>query len=220
MARVRPFLTCDDELLLRERELRREGFVFIAGVDEAGRGPLAGPVVAAAVILPEAESLPGVFDSKQLTDRRRRELRDEIRAVAAVGVGMAGPEEIDELNILKATHLAMHRAVAELEKVEFVLVDGLPVPGFPCPCENMIKGDARCASIAAASIVAKVCRDELMEKAELEFPGYGFARHKGYGTRAHLEALRKLGVSPIHRRSFAPVRALLGEQCVQMELFR
>ena len=220
MARVRSFLTCDDELLLRERELRREGFVFIAGVDEAGRGPLAGPVVAAAVILPEREKLPGVFDSKQLSDARRRILRDEITAIAATAVGVATVQEIDELNILRATHLAMHRAVAALEKVDYVLVDGLPVPGFGCPCENMIKGDARCGSIAAASIIAKVCRDEMMEKADEEFPGYGFALHKGYGTRAHLEALRKLGPSPIHRRSFAPVRALVEPVPVQPELFQ
>ena len=210
--------TTPDEQL--ENARREAGYKLICGVDEAGRGPLSGPVVAAACILPAGCEIPGLNDSKKLTPKQRDRLFDTVREVAvAYSVGQASPEEIDELNILKATHLAMHRAVAALEKVEYVLVDGLPVPGFPCPCENMVKGDARCASIAAASIVAKVCRDELMEKADLEFPGYGFALHKGYGTRAHLEALRKLGVSPIHRRSFAPVRALLGEQCVQMELF-
>lgn len=220
MAHVKSVLTYDDELLLRERQLRQEGFAFVAGVDEAGRGPLAGPVVAAAVILPSEGDLPGVFDSKQLTDARRRVLRDEIMKIASVGVGVAEVDEIDELNILRATHLAMGRAVEKLEKVDFVLVDGLPVKGFPCPCENMIKGDSLSASIAAASIVAKVYRDELMEEAEKSYPGYGFAAHKGYGTRAHIEALRRLGVTPIHRKSFAPVRDVIDPPPVQLELFQ
>ena len=219
MARVKSTLTYDDELLLRERKLLQEGFAFIAGVDEAGRGPLAGPVVAAAVILPLRDVLPGVFDSKQLSDARRRSLRDEIVELAQTSVGVADVAEIDELNILRATHLAMHRAVAGLEKVDFVLVDGLPVSGFPCPAENMVRGDARSASIAAASIVAKVYRDELMEKLDAEYPGYGFALHKGYGTAAHLEALKRLGVSPVHRRSFAPVKEIIDPAPVQLELF-
>lgn len=219
MARVKSELTYDDELLLRERKLLQEGFAFIAGVDEAGRGPLAGPVVAAAVILPRDGVLPGVFDSKQLSDQRRRVLRDEILEVAEASVGIADVDEIDALNILRATHLAMHRAVAGLKKVEYVLVDGLPVKGFPCPAENMVKGDARSASIAAASIVAKVYRDELMEKLDEEYPGYGFAAHKGYGTALHLQALRELGVTPVHRRSFAPVREIIDPQPVQLELF-
>ena len=219
MARVKSELTYDDELLLRERKLLQEGFAFIAGVDEAGRGPLAGPVVAAAVILPQQKVLPGVFDSKQLSDARRRCLRDEILCVAQTSIGIADVCEIDELNILRATHLAMHRAVAGLEKVDFVLVDGLPVPGFPCPAENMVKGDARSASIAAASIVAKVYRDELMEELDREYPGYGFALHKGYGTAAHLESLKRLGVSPVHRRSFAPVKEIIDPAPVQLELF-
>lgn len=219
MARVKSILTYDDELLLRERKLLQEGFAFIAGVDEAGRGPLAGPVVAAAVILPRQGELPGVFDSKQLTDARRRVLRDEIMEIAQVAVGIADVQEIDTLNILRATHLAMHRAVAGLEKVDFVLVDGLPVKGFPCPAENMVKGDALSASIAAASIVAKVHRDELMEKLDEEYPGYGFAVHKGYGTAAHLEALKRLGVTPVHRRSFAPVKDMIDPPPVQLELF-
>ena len=219
MAHVKSVLTYDDELLRRERELRQEGFAFIAGVDEAGRGPLAGPVVAAAVILPPKGELPGVFDSKQLSDSRRRVLRDEIMEIAAVGIGIADVEEIDTLNILRATHLAMRRAVEKLENVDFVLVDGLPVKVFSCACENIVKGDALSASIAAASIVAKVCRDELMEDAEKKYPGYGFAVHKGYGTRAHLEALKALGVSPIHRKSFAPVRNVIDPPPVQLELF-
>ena len=220
MARIKSTLTYEDELLLRERKLLQEGFVFIAGVDEAGRGPLAGPVVAAAVILPREGELPGVFDSKQLSESRRKVLRDEIVKVAETSVGVAEVHEIDALNILRATHLAMHRAVAGLEKVDFVLVDGLPVKGFPCPAENMVKGDARSASIAAASIVAKVYRDELMEKLDEEYPGYGFAVHKGYGTAAHLEALKRLGVTPVHRRSFAPVRELIDPPPVQLELFQ
>ena len=220
MARIKTTLTYEDELLLRERKLLQEGFVFIAGVDEAGRGPLAGPVVAAAVILPREGELPGVFDSKQLSESRRKVLRDEIKKVAETSVGVAEVSEIDTLNILRATHLAMHRAVAGLNKVDFVLVDGLPVKGFPCPAENMIKGDARSASIAAASIVAKVYRDELMEHLAEEYPGYGFEVHKGYGTAAHLEALRKLGVTPVHRRSFGPVRDLLDPPPVQLELFQ
>ena len=220
MAQVKSNLTYDDELLLRERKLLQEGFAFIAGVDEAGRGPLAGPVVAAAVVLPREGELPGVFDSKQLSDARRRVLRDEIMQIAEVGIGVADVQEIDSLNILKATHLAMHRAVAKLEKVEFVLVDGLPVAGFPCPAENVIKGDAKSASIAAASIVAKVYRDEVMEELDEIYPGYGFASHKGYGTAVHLESLRRLGVTPVHRRSFGPVRDLIDPPPEQLELFQ
>lgn len=220
MAQVKSNLTYDDELLLRERKLLKEGFTFIAGVDEAGRGPLAGPVVAAAVILPVGGVLPGVFDSKQLSDARRRRLRDEIMKVAETSVGVADVQEIDSLNILRATHLAMHRAVAGLKKVDFVLVDGLPVKGFSVPAENMVKGDARSASIAAASIVAKVYRDELMEELDEIYPGYGFAAHKGYGTAAHLKALKELGVTPVHRRSFAPVREIIAPPPVQLELFQ
>ena len=220
MAKVKSILTYDDELLLRERKLLQEGFAFIAGVDEAGRGPLAGPVVAAAVILPRSGELPGVFDSKQLSDARRRLLRDEILKIAEVGVGVADVQEIDSLNILRATHLAMRRAVAKLKKVDFVLVDGLPVAGFPCPAENVIKGDAKSASIAAASIVAKVYRDEVMEELDGIYPGYGFASHKGYGTAVHLKALQELGVTPVHRRSFAPVRDLCDPPPEQLELFQ
>ena len=220
MAKVKSILTYDDELLLRERKLLQEGFAFIAGVDEAGRGPLAGPVVAAAVILPRSGELPGVFDSKQLSDARRRLLRDEILKIAEVGVGVADVQEIDSLNILRATHLAMRRAVAKLKKVDFVLVDGLPVAGFPCPAENVIKGDAKSASIAAASIVAKVYRDEVMEELDGIYPGYGFASHKGYGTAVHLKALQELGVTPVYRRSFAPVRDLCDPPPEQLELFQ
>ena len=211
----------DDELLRTERELRAEGFSFIAGVDEAGRGPLAGPVVAAAVILPDLPELPGVFDSKQLTDRERRVLRDELIALPGIEYSVVEVDNtvIDQINILNATHQAMRQAVSNLGNADFVLVDGLPVKGFSVPCRNMVKGDARSASIAAASIFAKVYRDELMEKMDEVYPGYGFALHKGYGTAVHLEALKKLGPSPIHRVSFRPVREILEPPPEQLDLF-
>jgi ribonuclease HII len=211
----------DDELLRPERELRAEGFCYVAGVDEAGRGPLAGPVVAAAVVLPRMPELPGVFDSKQLSAVQREELYRELVALPGVdiGVGIVEAPEIDELNILRATHLAMRKALLALRKVDFALVDGLPVPGLPVPARNLVKGDALCASIAAASIVAKVRRDAIMVEADARYPGYGFAEHKGYGCASHVEALKKLGVTPIHRRSFRPVREVLTPPPEQMELF-
>lgn len=207
----------DDELLLPERQLRQEGFSFVAGVDEAGRGPLAGPVTAAAVILPaDVEELPGVFDSKQLKEGERDELFAGLYAVPGIRISVASatPEEIDRLNILRATHEAMRRAVAGLKEADFVLVDGLPVQ-FLLPSKNIIKGDAKCASIAAASIIAKVTRDREMMKLDELYPQYGFARHKGYGTAEHLEALKKYGPSPVHRKSFRPVYELLPETPVQ-----
>ena len=211
----------DDELLRPERELRAEGFCCVAGVDEAGRGPLAGPVVAAAVVLPPLPELPGFFDSKQLSAERREELYRELLALPGVdiGVGIVEAPEIDELNILRATHLAMRKALLALEKVDFALVDGLAVPGLPVPSRNLVGGDARCASIAAASIVAKVRRDAIMVEADKVYPGYGFASHKGYGCAAHVAALKKLGVTPLHRRSFRPVREILEPPPPQMELF-
>lgn len=217
----RTVLSLDDELLRSERELRAEGFCWIAGVDEAGRGPLAGPVTAAAVVLPaEFESLPGVFDSKQLSAREREDILAQLFEVPGIdiGFGMADAAEIDRLNILNAAHLAMFRAFGKLEKADCVLVDGLPVKGFPVPARNLIKGDARSASIAAASIVAKVERDRMMMAADLEYPQYGFASHKGYGTAEHLAALRKYGPCPLHRRSFRPVMELLPDFPVQQEL--
>ncbi len=217
MARQRAVLLQDDELLRSERELRAEGFCWIAGVDEAGRGPLAGPVTAAAVILPpDAAELPGVFDSKQLNAAEREELFEALYAVKniAISVSSASVEEIDRLNILRATHLAMRRAVDGLKQADFVLVDGLPVQ-FMLPSRNIIKGDAKCASIAAASIIAKVTRDRLMDEADKKYPQYGFASHKGYGTAEHLEALQKYGATPIHRKSFRPVRELLPDTPVQ-----
>ena len=217
MARQNAVLRQDDELLLSERQLRAEGFSWIAGVDEAGRGPLAGSVVAAAVVLPDdIAELPGVFDSKQLSETEREALFEELYALPGIriSVASASAEEIDRLNILKATHLAMRRAVAGIREADFVLVDGLPVQ-FTLPSRNIIKGDAKCASIAAASIIAKVTRDREMIKADADYPGYGFAKHKGYGTAEHLEALKKLGPTPIHRKSFRPVYELLPDSPVQ-----
>ena len=212
-----------DELLSAEREARAAGCRFVAGVDEAGRGPLAGPVIAAAVVLPVGVPLPGVFDSKALSAKVREELFDALHALPGIriGVGRAEVAEIDRLNILRATHLAMRRALEALEEVDFALVDGLPVPGLPVPSRNIVKGDARCAAIAAASIVAKVTRDRIMIEADREFPGYGFAAHKGYGCASHLKALKELGATPLHRRSFRPVREVLNgeEPPEQLELW-
>lgn len=202
--------SCPD--LSFELEARSAGFLCVAGVDEAGRGPLAGPVVAGAVILPEhsgkMEGLEGLNDSKQLTAAGRERLfmalLEEERVLCSVG--MASVEEIDRLNILRATHLAMARAVEGLAvRADFCLVDGLPVKGLPVPHRAIVKGDGRSLSIAAASVLAKVTRDRMMTEADADYPQYGFAKHKGYGTKAHMEALRKHGPCPLHRRSFAPV---------------
>jgi ribonuclease HII len=206
------YLKKNDELLANELKLASEGFSFVAGVDEAGRGPLAGPVTAAAVILPaDVNELPGVFDSKQLKEGERDELFDELYAVSGIRISVASatPEEIDRLNILRATHLAMRRAAEGLSGgVDFCLIDGLPVPGFPLPSLSIVKGDARCLSIAAASILAKVWRDHYMNELHREFPAYGFDRHAGYGTKAHMQAIHDHGVTIHHRRSFAPVTQL------------
>ncbi len=187
-----------------EEELFSQGIQRICGVDEAGRGPLAGPVCAAAVILPPHLEIPGLNDSKKLTDKRRRELVPIIQEQAvAYGIGFASHEEIDEINILQATFLAMERAIRQLEgKAEFALIDGNREKDFGLPVRTVVKGDSLSANIAAASILAKVTRDDLMESLAKEFPGYGFEIHKGYGTKAHYEALRELGPSPVHRMSF------------------
>jgi len=187
-----------------EEELFSQGIHQICGVDEAGRGPLAGPVCAAAVILPPHLEIPGLNDSKKLTDKRRRELMPVIQEQAiAYGIGFASHEEIDEINILQATFLAMERAIEQLQgKAEFALIDGNREKNFGLPVRTVIKGDSLSANIAAASILAKVTRDNLMEKMAKDFPGYGFEIHKGYGTKAHYAALQNLGPSPIHRMSF------------------
>ena len=198
-------MACD---LTREHALRARGFFLVAGVDEAGRGPLAGPVVAAAVILPADFALDGLTDSKKVPAARR----EKIFAVLATHPGVAWAaclatvEEIDRHNILRATHLAMARAVRALPaRPDHALVDGLPVRDLPVPHSALVGGDALSLSIAAASIMAKVTRDRLMVALDAEYPQYGFARHKGYGVRQHLEALRHHGPCPVHRRSFAPV---------------
>ena len=179
-----------------------------AGVDEAGRGPLAGPVVAAAVILDPRRQIAGVADSKTISAGRRQALASEIRRLAAAwALAEATADEIDTLNILGATMLAMKRAVEALKPPpDLVLVDGLHCPSLGCDTRAIVKGDARVESIAAASILAKVHRDRQMLELAEQYPGYGFERHKGYPTAAHMEALSRLGVSPQHRRSFAPVK--------------
>ena len=181
-----------------------DGIQVICGVDEAGRGPLAGPVCAAAVILPSHIDIPGLNDSKKLTDKRRRELMPVIKGKAiAWGVGFASHQEIDEINILQATFLAMERAIAELKiKPELALIDGNREKDFGIPVKTVVKGDSRSASIAAASVIAKVTRDDLMLAEAEKYPAYGFEIHKGYGTKAHYEALRQHGPSPIHRMTF------------------
>lgn len=183
----------------------------LAGVDEAGRGPLAGDVVAAAVILDPARPIPGLRDSKKLPEGRRRELAEAIvENATGWSVARASVAEIDRLNILQASLLAMHRAVLALQPApDYVLVDGNRLPRWDFASQPVVRGDDRVAAIAAASILAKVRRDAEMAALEGVYPGYGFARHKGYPTAAHLAALRRLGVSPAHRRSFGPVKTLL-----------
>lgn len=179
----------------------------ICGIDEAGRGPLAGPVVAAAVILPSWPFLPGIRDSKTLTFTQRERLYQQIHSVAeGIGIGIVSPQEIDRMNILEATQRAMEMALAALDTTpDLVLVDGNRVPPLPYPHRAVVDGDTLCYLIAAASIVAKVFRDRLMLEYDLLYPQYGFARHKGYGTPEHLRALQEYGPCPIHRRSFRGV---------------
>jgi ribonuclease HII len=186
--------------------------MLVCGVDEAGRGPLAGPVSAAAVILDESNPIPGLADSKKLTEKQRERLAPLIRERAlAWAVAFASVEEIDRLNILQATLLAMQRAVLALSvRPQLVLVDGLYCPKTDIPSEAIVKGDSKVAAISAASILAKTSRDALMMQLHKQYPCYGFAVHKGYPTAAHLAALREHGVSDVHRTSFKPVRLLLG----------
>ena len=194
----------------READALLRGIFRVAGVDEAGRGPLAGPVVAAAVRLDPVHIPPGLDDSKALTAHKRERLYDVLRAVAEVAVGTASVEEIDTLNILRASHLAMARAVAGLVAPGLVLVDGNLLPaGLPCPAVAIIGGDARVLSIAAASIIAKVTRDRIMVDLAQQFSVYGWDRNMGYPTAMHRQALLDFGVTPHHRRSFAPVHKAL-----------
>lgn len=187
-----------------ETEAFAQGFEQVCGVDEAGRGPLAGPVCAAAVILPPQLHIEGLNDSKKLTDKKRRELYDVItREALSYGIAFATEREIDEQNILQATFLAMERALAQLEiKPALALIDGNRSRDFGLPVQTIVKGDSLSASIAAASILAKVTRDRLMEQYDAQYPHYGFAVHKGYGTKRHYEALRAYGPCPLHRQSF------------------
>ena len=189
-----------------------QGIHVVCGVDEAGRGPLAGPVCAAAVILPAHLDLPGLTDSKKLTDKRRRELFPLIKEQAiAYGIGLASEQEIDEINILQATFLAMERALAQLSvRPELALIDGNREKDFGIPVKTVVKGDSLSANIAAASILAKVTRDDMMLELAKQYPEYGFDIHKGYGTKAHYEALRTHGASPVHRDSF--LRKFYGEK--------
>ena len=194
-----------------ERGLIAQGIAPVCGVDEAGRGPLAGPVCAAAVILPEGLEIPCLNDSKKLSDKKRRALYDVIVAEAvSYGIAMASEQEIDEINILQATFNAMERAMEQLSvRPALALIDGNRERPFPVPVQTVIRGDGLSANIAAASILAKVTRDRYMEEMAERYPEYGFAVHKGYGTRAHYDALRQYGPCPIHRRTF--LRRLYGE---------
>ena len=187
-----------------EDENYAEGFQVICGVDEAGRGPLAGPVCAAAVILPPHTRIPGLNDSKKLTDKKRRELFPIIKEQAiAYGIGLASEQEIDEINILQATFLAMQRALDQLQvRPDLALIDGNRQRDFGLPVKTVVKGDSLSANIAAASVLAKVTRDDLMIRQAEQFPVYGFEIHKGYGTKAHYAALEQYGPSPIHRMTF------------------
>lgn len=201
------------DLLAFEKELYNEGYNFIAGTDEAGRGPLAGPVVAAAVILPKNTIITGVNDSKQLTEKKRNELFDIINEKAlAVGIAFVDNKKIDEINILEASRLAMMEAIKKLKiKAEYVLSDAMPMP-LDVPVKPIIKGDALSESIAAASIIAKVTRDRYMDEMDKKYPEYGFKKHKGYPTKDHIEAIKKYGITDIHRKTFKPIKTMLIEQ--------
>ena len=188
-----------------ENELRKKGFKYICGIDEAGRGPLAGPVVVASVILPENSMIEGINDSKKVSEKKREKLYDMIIEEAiSYGVGIIGQDEIDEINILNATKKGLTMSLEELiQKPDIILVDALSkINTLGVPYESIIKGDAKCYSISAASIIAKVTRDRIMREWDKVYPQYGFASHKGYGTSIHIKALKEYGPSPIHRKTF------------------
>jgi ribonuclease HII len=199
------------EMQAIEREKRKDGFQYIAGVDEAGRGPLAGPVYAAAVILPEDIFIEGINDSKKLSEKKREALFDEIcQKAIAYSICSVDEKRIDKINILNATFEAMNEAVNSLQTTpDYVLIDGNRIKGMEIPHETIVKGDAKSISIAAASILAKVSRDRFISAMAEKYPEYGFEKHKGYGTAAHNEAILKYGPCPIHRRTF--LKKLLGE---------
>lgn len=194
----------------KENSLYALGYRFIAGVDEAGRGPLAGPVCAAAVILPEDAVIEGINDSKKLSEKKREALFEVIKNTAiAYAVEFAAPEVIDDINIKQATSLAMHKAVDALaQRPDYVIVDGNDKIAYDIPYEYIVKGDAKSQTIAAASILAKVSRDRLMKELDKKYPMYGLAKHKGYGTKDHIAAIREYGVSEIHRKSFMTAKVL------------
>lgn len=193
-----------------EKQMSKKGYELIAGIDEVGRGPLAGPVVAAAVILPVDHQILGLNDSKQLSLRKREQLFEEINSHAvSIGIGIVDSSEIDRINIYQASKKAMKEAVNSLDEVPHaLLVDAMEI-NSPLPQEKIIKGDSRSVSIAAASIIAKITRDKIMQEYDQLYPGYGFSSNAGYGTKDHLEGLKKLGATPIHRRSFSPVKNIL-----------
>ncbi len=217
MSRIKQIFDLPDWPDLRyEDEARSAGHALVCGIDEAGRGPLAGEVVAAAVILPAGYELAGLHDSKKLTAKRRESLYEQLMADDSVlkSIASATVEEVDRINILKATHLAMGRAARGLGLDGlYCLIDGLAVPQFPFDSQNLVKGDARSLSISAASVLAKVWRDGQMKQLDELYPQYGFARHAGYGTKAHMEAIAKYGITPHHRRSFGPV----AQRCLALE---
>ncbi len=194
-----------------EQAAKSSGFQIVCGIDEAGRGPLCGPVCAAAVILPDNCVIEGLNDSKKISEKKRELLFDIIKETAvSYGIAMASAAEIDEINILQATFLAMRRAVAQLEpQPDFALIDGNQKPGLPCTEETIVKGDAKCMSIAAASILAKVTRDRYMRELDKRLPQYCFAQHKGYGTKLHYEKLAEYGLCEEHRRTF--LKKILGD---------
>ena len=193
-----------NNMLEIENMLYDKGYNYICGVDEAGRGPLCGPVVAAAVILKKDDKIEGVNDSKKLSEKKREKLYDEIiKKAIAVGVGVSDVEVIEDINILNATKKAMCEAISNLKiKPEYVLIDGNQPIDISIPFDTVVKGDLKSESIAAASIIAKVTRDRLLREYDKQYPEYGFAKHKGYGTKAHIEAIKKYGLTPIHRQSF------------------
>ncbi len=200
-----------EEMKQFETELCGDEVQYIAGVDEAGRGPLAGPVVAAAVVMPRDFDVPGIDDSKKLTEKKREALYEIIRASAlAWGIGIVDHKRIDEINILQATKEAMRQAVAEVsekmdrqgKRLEHIIFDAMTIEEIPIPQTNVVKGDSKSLSVAAASILAKVTRDRMMKEFAVKYPGYGFEKNKGYGTKAHYEGLRIYGMCPIHRKTF------------------
>lgn len=200
-----------DAMYVYERAAIAAGHAIVAGVDEAGRGPLAGPVAVAAVILPQECYLPHLNDSKKLSHAVREELFAKITEQAvSYHVALMDAEMIDRMNILQATRTGMYEAIAALTPApDEVLIDAVELPKLSMPSQSIIKGDAKSTSIAAASILAKVTRDHLMESYDIQYPHYGFAKHKGYGTREHIDAIRKYGICPIHRKSFDPIRSML-----------